>query len=247
MFHAEGETVLVDSNNYAYDASEMRRYVKSTRAHNTVLVDEMGQNRRKSYQWKPEMLHAHSGMESKLSESVDYARAVYDEGYGPEQDQTVTHERSVYFVKKQEGCKPFAIVVDRLTASEGEHRYAVQWHLNARTFSANGLQAQGDSLRLIVDETDKYQVGMQVDYGVQHPEFSGWMANSARQLDYRPVYCVKHLLKGQAVRWVTVLYPSGSETAPIAGITASKDVADTEILLQMADGTAVTLNEQDYR
>ena len=247
MFHAEGETVLVDANNYAYDASDMRRHVKSTRAHNTVLVDDMGQNRRKSYKWIPEMLHTHSGMESKLGETVDFARAVYDEGYGPEQDKTVTHDRSVYFIKKLEGCKPFAIVADRLTASAGEHRYAVQWHLNAKAFSASGLQTQGDSLRLIVDETDKHQVGMQVDYGVQYPELSGWMANSARQLDYRPVYCVKHLLKGEAVRWITVLYPGGGCDCPISGVQASRNVADTEIVLLMADGTSVTLNEQDYR
>ena len=247
MFHAERELVLADTNNYAYDASEMRRYVLSTRGHNTILVDGLGQNRKKGYHWEHEMLHTKSGMVTKLTDTVDFARAVYDEGYGPEQDKTVTHERSVYFVKKLTGCKPFAVIVDRLTASEGEHHYEVQWHLDAKAFSANGLQVQGDSLRLIVDETDKKEVGMQVEYAIQHPQWNGWISNSAGQLTFRPLYCVKHVLCGKDVRWVTVLYPCGKESAPIASITASKDVADTAIVLNMADGNRITLNEQDFQ
>jgi len=38
--------LLTEGGNYAYDDSEMRRYVLSTRAHNTLRVDNQDQNRR---------------------------------------------------------------------------------------------------------------------------------------------------------------------------------------------------------
>ena len=36
-------------NNYAYDTSEMRKYVLSTRAHNTIRIDGKDQNTRRSW------------------------------------------------------------------------------------------------------------------------------------------------------------------------------------------------------
>jgi len=243
LFHAADALVLTDANNYAYDSSEMRKYVKSTRAHNTVMVDGMGQNRRKGYHWEPEMLHTHSGLETKLSDFADYARAVYDEGYGEEQDKTVTHERAVYFIKKLDGFRPFAIVADRLTAAEGTHDYQVLWHLDAREFSQQGLRIRGDSLHLIVDDAQPSQAGVCVEYGVQYPQWNGWTANSARQLDYRPVYGVKYQLHGGNVRWVTVLYPCVEEPCPILRIRASDDVSDTDITIETTDGTRIRLDE----
>ena len=36
---SDGRTIIVDSGVYDYEDSEMRRYVRSTRAHNTAMVD----------------------------------------------------------------------------------------------------------------------------------------------------------------------------------------------------------------
>ncbi len=49
LLHAYGRLLLTEGGNYAYDASEMRRYVLSTRAHNTIRVDGQDQNRRLGY------------------------------------------------------------------------------------------------------------------------------------------------------------------------------------------------------
>ena len=46
LLHAYGRLLLAEGGNYAYDSSEMRRYVLSTRAHNTIRVDGHDQNRR---------------------------------------------------------------------------------------------------------------------------------------------------------------------------------------------------------
>ena len=76
LMHTHGKYVLTEGNNYAYDTSEMRKYVISTRAHNTALVDGMEQNRRKNYCWSDEMLNRHSGLQFKLSKTVDVFRRV---------------------------------------------------------------------------------------------------------------------------------------------------------------------------
>ncbi|MBN1641006.1 MAG: alginate lyase family protein, partial [Anaerolineae bacterium] len=49
LLHAYGRLLLAEGGNYAYDSSEMRRYVLSTRAHNTIRVDGQDQNRRLNY------------------------------------------------------------------------------------------------------------------------------------------------------------------------------------------------------
>ena len=45
IVHAGGRAVLTEGGYYSYDRSDWRRYVLSTRAHNTVMVDGLEQNR----------------------------------------------------------------------------------------------------------------------------------------------------------------------------------------------------------
>jgi len=245
LLHADRKFVLMEGNNYAYDTSEMRAYVLSTRTHNTVRVDGMCQNRRKTYEWHEEDIRKHSGMESRLTDAVDAARGVYDEGYGENQDTNVTHERSLYFMKQLPGCKPFGIVVDRLTAKEGEHDYEVLWHLDDEKLLADGMQLQAGTLHLLVPDAPMETAGLSISRGVQFPEWQGWTANTAIQKDFRPVYAAQYWLHGKDLRWVTVLYPDGNEACPIVGVEASLDVNDTKITLKMADGTITELDEAD--
>ena len=62
LIYAQGKYLLTEGGNYAYDDSEMRRYCLSSRAHNTVLVDHKGQNRRASYVWEDSDIEKLSGM-----------------------------------------------------------------------------------------------------------------------------------------------------------------------------------------
>jgi len=245
LLHADRKFVLMECNTYAYDTSEMRKYCLSTRGHNTVRVDGMDQNRRKTYKWNDEDIHKHSGIESKLTPAVDAARGVYDEGYGEDQDKNVTHERSLYFMKQLPGCKPFGIVVDRLAAKEGEHDYEVLWHLDDEKLIADGMQLTAGTLHVLVPDAPMETAGLSVSRGVQFPEWQGWRCNSSLQKDFRPVYTAQYWLHGKDMRWVTVLYPDGHEACPIAGVEAGLDVADTKITLQMTDGTTVELDEAD--
>ncbi|MBR4887868.1 MAG: alginate lyase family protein [Clostridia bacterium] len=238
-----GGYALVDSNNYSYDSSEMREYVLSTRGHNTVRVDGMDQNRRKTYCWQTEEIKKDSGLQSNLTETVDALRAVYNEGYGEDQDTSITHERSVYFFKKEAGTKPFAVIVDRLTA-DAEHDYEVLWHMNSKTLGMEGMQLHANSLRIFTPEVPMETAGLSISRGTQFPQWQGWTAHSMVQKDFDPVYTAQYWLHGQNMRWVTLLYPA--EECPFTGVEASLDVNDTKFALKKADGTVLALDEMTF-
>ena len=54
LISAYGKNMVVEPGNYAYDGSEMRKYVLSTRAHNTILVDGLEQRTRRGWKWHPD-------------------------------------------------------------------------------------------------------------------------------------------------------------------------------------------------
>ena len=82
LIYAQGKYLLTEGGNYAYDDSEMRRYCLSSRAHNTVLVDHKGQNRRASYVWEDSDIEKLSGMKWGIGDSCDWAEGCYDGAYG---------------------------------------------------------------------------------------------------------------------------------------------------------------------
>ena len=244
LFYADGKQILTEGNSYAYDTSEMRQYVLSTRAHNTVRVDGKDQNRKKNYFWDGR-INVKSDLNFTLSDKIDILSAVYDEGYGEECETKVTHSRKVLFVKAMQGLKPFLIVVDRLEASE-EHIYEVMWHLDAENIALNGLQAKADTLRVLVPQAEKHTAGLDIKYGSQSPEWKGWTADSTIQNDYRPIYNLSYLLKGSNIRWVTVLYPTGGEEKGVVKVEAGLGIEDTDICLTLDDGMILFLNEEEY-
>jgi len=246
LLHACGKYILTEGNNYAYDGSDMRRYVLSTRAHNTALVDGMEQNRRKTYCWSGEMINMHSGLQAALSECVDSCRAVYNEGYGADQDKNVTHERSVYFLKKVKGLPPFALIVDRLTAASGTHTYELQYHLDADKVITYGLNAAADSLKILASGKLGENAFLSLGCGIKDPKWNGWTANSAIQDDYRPIYILKYILHGQNVRFITLLLPVKSENSVITGVEGSTQISDTKIVIKLNDGSEVCFDENEW-
>ncbi len=101
LLHAYGRLLLTEGGNYAYDTSEMRRYVLSTRSHNTIRVDGQDQNRRLHYNREAFDVKEPSAALWRTTEDYDVAEATYDEGYGPAADRTVTHRRQLLFLGRQ--------------------------------------------------------------------------------------------------------------------------------------------------
>lgn len=252
LLFAEGKLLVTEGGNYAYDDSEMRRYVLSTRSHNTIRVDGMDQNRRSTYQWKEEDIGKKADMTYGIGEAVDYASGVYDEGYGPDQDRSVTHRRVVYFIKKpeileiEEGTlpewqkwSPFFIVVDRLT-SEQEHTYESLWHLDTREVQLKKGCAKMKEMTICSSMPDAETT---IICGQETPEWQGYYAYGGNQGEYVAAPTISQKVRGSDIRMVTVFCPGQSH--PICSVKASDQIQETGIELTLKDGRVCRLDEMD--
>ncbi len=146
---AYGRPLITEAGTYSYDRSKWRRFVLSTAAHNTIMVDGLGQHRgglRGTYE-ATEPLTGNWATE----DTFDWAIGVYDDGYGPvsgpdgrglgrEDDVKITHERSVVFVRPD-----YYVVIDRLLG-EGEHRYENLFNLDADEAAVDEASLRVDTL-----------------------------------------------------------------------------------------------------
>lgn len=176
MVYAHGRVHIVDPGNYPYDSSQWRKYVLSTRAHNTVMVDGMEQNQRGKA--REEYVVSEPLPHTWLSEEThDYVSARYDLGYGPDRDTTVTHTRSILFVKPD-----FWIVTDFLKPSDDQsHVYEAMFHLDADDAEvlANGCgvemrNAEGESNFGIYGIANA-DFSVEVVSGQEEPIVQGWI------------------------------------------------------------------------
>ncbi|MBM4050317.1 MAG: hypothetical protein FJ279_34915, partial [Planctomycetes bacterium] len=159
----------------AYDSSQWRRYILSARSHNTVMVDGLEQNRRSQPRDTFVVKKPLEGQYA-LGEDFDYAWGVYNEGYGPKNDRSVTHTRKVLFVKPE-----FWLVTDFLTASDDrEHRYESLFHfdtdlaeVDAATKSVATRIPGGPNLALVPLATDGLDVS--IVKGQEKPVVQGWL------------------------------------------------------------------------
>jgi hypothetical protein len=191
LLFAYGKEMLTDAGNYEYDTSDMRKYVISTRAHNTVMIDGKEQNNRKTWRWRPELLKKKADLEFKAGTELESARASFTSGYGTGNDYTdkVTHTRSVEFIK---GAEPYFRVTDELVATDGkEHSYEQMWHLEKcrldlgkTAFTADF----GDGISL--EATFVSDNGILVDMkGMKKPVFQGWKPVWAEgDHEHRPIH-----------------------------------------------------------
>ena len=219
----------------------MRKYCLSTRGHNTVRVDGMDQNRRKGFDFDKELAAQHD-LRWHLGEKTDALRASYCEGYGPEQDKSVTHERSVYFIRQAEGFRPFVVVVDRMYA-DAEHDYELLWHLEAQSITQNGLHLRAGTLNILTSDAPIETAGLNTVYGQRFPERQGWLSGGGIQNRHRPIHTAQYWLHGQTLRFVTVLYPDGGKCCPLCRVDASLCTDDTQLRLHLADGNVLELDE----
>ena len=218
MVYAYGRVHIVDPGNYPYDSSQWRSYVLSTRAHNTVMVDGMEQNQRgksrEQYVVSKPLLH-----QWVSNADADYASATYDLGYGPDRDASVTHTRSILFVKPD-----FWIVTDFLKASdEKTHKYEAMFHLDAdsceRVMDGKGVEtrnAAGQSNFGIYGMANA-TFSVAVVSGQEKPTVQGWIPRG-KPYECQPIPTPIFKVSGaNTVVMSYVLYPiRAGEKSPIA-------------------------------
>ena len=177
LLFAYGREMIREGGCYAYDTSEMRKYVLSTRSHNTIRIDGQDQNTRRGYKWQVDDINRKADFLFETTPGRDFAEAKFTAGYGKgkECSTAVSHTRRVEFIK--EGGAPYFRIIDTLEATDdGEHAYEQLWHVEkcAFTLAADGFTADfGGGVKLVA--SFKSEGGTLVDKaGQKEPEWQGW-------------------------------------------------------------------------
>ena len=201
LLFAYGKNMLTEGGVYDYDTSEMRKYVLSTRAHNTILIDGRGQNVRKNYKWEDAMLHQKADLTFSTTAERDVATSSYALGYGEGDvcDKSVVHTRTVEFIKDRGA--PFFRVTDNLAAKDSrKHAYEQLWHLETCGLDMKDTSFVadfGDGVTL--EAAFRSENGRLEDMmGRKEPQLQGWMPVFAPgPHEHRPIHTP--VLKGTFV------------------------------------------------
>lgn len=261
LLYAYGRLLLTEGGNYAYDASEMRKYSLSTRGHNTIRVDDMDQNRRTAfYQWLGQpptedevinLLNSPNDAAWTISDAYELVEATYDEGYGPDAVRSVRHQRKVIFLKQPPApLPPCFIVIDRLTpADAGTHDYQMFWHLNtdAADIAPDNPLAVASSdagqANLAIIPADHPGLSVTVITGQEDP-WQGWKSYGNVQGNHLPAPTADYQWTAAGdQRLVTLLIPlPAGEPCPVIRVTSEGDT----LVLHLRAGGTVNLKESDY-
>lgn len=208
--------VVTEAGCYAYDESDMRHFSLSSFAHNVLIVDGMGQNRRKSYDWQDDEIRKLSDLEWKSSESVDYASGTYSGPYGDEEKKPAVWKRSVSFIKQSPlFSRPCFLIIDEITSADGEeHEYTLLWNVDSKRLSVTAESASYED----VDFSFTPGGDLSVVRGRMHP-VQGFIATGREQGMYKAVDTLEYRLIARDVKVATLV--SFGEGVP--GIRRSAD------------------------
>jgi hypothetical protein len=228
---AFGRPLLVEGGTYTYDASEWRRYVLSSRAHNVVLVDGLDQNRRKSpketFVVKTPLAHVWES-----HDTFDHAAAVYEEGWGPQARLLVRQTRHVFFLKPD-----LFLIADELESRDGQpHTYEALFHLDTENASVDGLrvatQNAGPNLTVLAFGADSVRIVK----GQKDPVVQGWLPDDARgYAGIRPVPTAVY--RKEASGSMTLLYALCPTAGPAACPVKSAELLADRLTVRLSDGT----------
>jgi hypothetical protein len=242
-FH--GRFFLFDNGGFKYDSSDWRKYGPTTAAHNTVLVDGMGQLR--SWNGEVDAIGRNPLDMPKAqfasSEVADYASGWYVSGYGKKvadrgkvssanQPSPASHRREVVFLKPVAGHErgPLTVVLDTLAPIDAAaHRYELRWHLKTTKWKTDQSQrvtwttdaGQPNLIIIALSGADDFHA----DSGVLKPELLGWWF-SGQNADPTPALTLRQARKATGkVQLLTALIPFTGDPAanPVLGIDAAGD------------------------
>ncbi|MEA3401783.1 MAG: alginate lyase family protein [Armatimonadota bacterium] len=236
VLYAMGRMHVVDAGNYMYDRSRWRRYVLSTRGHNTVRVDGLDQHRRGVRDtWVLEPPFQPLGNPWVSGDAFDLVQGTYNSGYGDENQVRVTHTRSVLFVKPS-----YWIIVDHLSPQdEAEHEYESLFHLNAndaevgKELSVTSVTGEGQS-RLQILPLPREGLSVEVVTGIEEELVQGW-AWTVPGDDHAIPTAVYRLSGAGRQALASVLWPvAEGEQSPVASIERIETGVSAAVAGQMA-------------
>jgi len=179
LLYEYGKNILVDAGQHSYDRnSDERDYVLSTKAHNTVLIDEHNYDREEKLFYK-------TALKTKKEKNEVFILQTLLK----RQDIEVTHGRSIIYKPKE-----FLIVVDKLISKQ-ERNYSQYWHFhqdleviqdgevflsNIDENNAMKIECSVFSFSGIRKRIKQNIIDTQLYKGQTKPELQGW-----RSLKYR--------------------------------------------------------------
>lgn len=217
VIYSHGRVHVTDPGNYPYDDSQWRKYVLSTRAHNTVMVDGHEQNLRgkprEEYVVSEPLPHTWV-----TQPSFDFASSSYGEGYGPARDRSVTHTRSILFVKPD-----LWVITDFMAASDGrEHTYEAMFHLDTLKADMVGNRKSVETRNRDAGNLGIYGVlpddaELEIVSGQEEPIVQGWIPRG-KPYECQPIPTAVYKTRGSGVTEMTyVICPiAKEELSPIS-------------------------------
>ena len=168
-----GEELVFDDGGGQYERSDFRSYARSAHAHNTLLVDGLGQVRNDPVKMTEPI---EAGWVS--TSDGDAAFGVYDQGFGPQERRLARHRRDIRFDRMSETFT----VTDCATSVDGnEHEYTLLFHLDTTNVA---ISADGRSLNATYGAGRKWALEMMFDgdarlsvskaTGRKTPSLAGW-------------------------------------------------------------------------
>ena len=235
ILYAHGRKLLTEGSNYAYDNSRWRRYVISTRGHNTIRVDGLDQRDACRGQEKPFEVLDNVWV---TGETADYVRSTYDAGYGEDRSVKVDHTRAIVFLRPD-----YWIILDSLVPRDGEvHAYESLWHLSAGSArvdeqSGSVVSTDEDAANLQLwpawpSESDAWSV--ELVKGRTKEPVQGWAGDP-----WRPVPTAVYRRHTAGPAWMALVacpLPAG-EASPVERVACSGGDADAPcVVVRFADG-----------
>jgi hypothetical protein len=237
VLHAFGTRLVFDAGSYAYDASDMRRYVLSARGHNVIHVDGMEQNRRGGPH-NGYVVQSPVAMAWRTDAQYDFAAGSYgtlpEETWGPDRKRGIVHTRRVLFVKPD-----WWIVCDSLEPSDSaEHLYESTFHLDAPAAdieqSSLRVDTKRDGANLAILPAKMPGLDARIVSGQTEPFLQGWLPRAHGRTGADPRPCVYYSVKAAgAVHLCYVFAPyAAGKACPVASVRP-RTVPDARVALQI--------------
>jgi hypothetical protein len=179
IVEAYGKLLLVDPGTFTYERSKWRDYFIDSFSHNVVLVDGQPQRRRGA---RRETYIAKQPAPAVWGR--DYVEATFDENFGGDVKNNVTHTRVVLFVRPN-----FWVVLDTMKAKDGSpHTYDALFHFDAKV--------KADALRVVTQNSGEANLtvaarpdagmSLKVIEGQENP-VQGWLPAGMNRVRPAPV------------------------------------------------------------
>ena len=245
---AWGREILFDGGGASYERSKWRDYSITTASHNCVMVDGLNQNVPEG-DWASTARYKNPACVSQApidagwisSAAFDYAKAAFDNGFGPRRTKIASHERQVLFLKPD-----VFIVADKLSpGDELEHTYQARWHLlttKTEQMGANVTTSDPSLANLAIIPLVSQRLAVRTASAEETPEILGWNIRKDTNPPLVPATTVLHTRQGTGPQhFLTLLLPlKPGQASPVTNVTEGPV---TEVTL--SDGRKISVSTKD--